>query len=111
MAALWRDGRLIRATASSTVGKSYVQGVVAPKQREEFFSFIGTATRGAPKIDGVPLHGATQSITIRTENRASEWTRTLPDTESVWAQIQSRLLSLPLHNTHAIDSEVAEDVR
>ena len=111
VAALWRDGRLIRATAPSAVGKSYVEGAVAPQQREEFFSFLGTATGRAPKIDGIPLHVATQSITIRSESRASEWTRILPDTESVWAEVQSRLLSLPLQDRHAIDSGVAENLR
>jgi len=39
------------------------------------------------------LHVATQSITIRGESRTSGWTRILPDTESVWGQVESRLHS------------------
>src|ERR1043166_8537373 len=63
--ALWHDGRMVRSTSSQAVGKSYVEGVGAPWQCEEFFSFLGTAVVRAPKTDGIPLHVATQSITIR----------------------------------------------
>ena len=108
VAALWRDGRMIRFTA---IGKSYVEGVVAPQQREEFFSYISTAVKRAPKVDGIPLHVATQSIVIRSDGRTSEWTRILPDTESVWREVELRLLSLPLEHRHAVDSGVAENVR
>jgi len=108
VAALWRDGRMIRSTA---VGKSYVEGIVAPQQREEFFSYITTAVKRAPKIDGIPLHVATQSIVVRSDGRTSEWTRILPDTESVWREVELRLLRLPLEHSHAIDSGVAENVK
>jgi hypothetical protein len=111
VAALWRDGRMIRSTAPAAVGKSYVGGLVSPQQREEFFSYISAAVKRAPKIDGIPLHVATQSITIRGDGRTSEWTRILPDTESVWREVESRLLSLPLEHRHAVDSRVADNLR
>jgi hypothetical protein len=111
VAALWRDGRMIRSTAPATVGRSYVEGVVSPQQREEFFSFVSAAAKRAPKVDAVPIHAATQSITIRSDGHTSKWTRILPDTESVWNEVESRLLSLPLEHRHAVDSGVADNLR
>jgi hypothetical protein len=108
VAALWRDGRLIRAT---DIGKSYVEGVVPRVQREQFFSFLGTAVGDAPKIDGIPLHVATQSITVRSDGRTTDWTRILPDTDSVWSNVQSQLLRLPLQNSHTLDSAEVESLR
>ena len=99
--AFWHDGRLVRAT---TIGKSYVEGVVPRHQRDQFFSFLSTAAGRAPKIDDIPLHAATQSITIRSDGRMTEWARILPDTDSVWSEIQSQLLSLPLQHSHVVDS-------
>ena len=102
---------MIRSTASAAVGKSYVEGVVTPQQRDEFFSYISAAVMRAPNIDYIPLHVATQSIIIRSDGRTAEWTRILPDTESVWHEVESRLLSLPLEHSHAVDSGVAENLR
>src|SRR5438128_1166958 len=65
VAAMWRDGHMIRSTSLKSVGKSYIEGIVPPQQRDAFFSFLSTGTNRAPKIDGFPLHVATQSITIR----------------------------------------------
>jgi len=76
VAALWRDGRMIRSITPKAVGKSYVEGMVATEQREEFFRFLSAAVVRAPKPDGIPLHVATQSISIRTGGGTSEWTRT-----------------------------------
>jgi hypothetical protein len=98
---------MIRATSPKAVGKSYVEGIVAPQQREEFFSFLSAAVVRAPKTDGIPLHVATQSITIR-GGGISEWTRILPDTESVWREVESRLFDFQLQHSHAVDSDAAE---
>lgn len=108
VAALWRDGCLVRATA---VGTSYVEGVVPRHQLDQFFSFLGTAAARAPNVDGIPLHVATQSITVRSDGRTTEWTRILPDTDSVWSNVQSQLLSLPLQHSHVVDSAEAESLR
>ena len=110
VAALWRDGRMIRSTSPRAVGKSYVEGTVASQQCDEFFSFLSAATLRAPKIDGIPLHVATQSITIRSGD-TSEWARILPDSESVWRDVESRLFDLPLQDSRAVDSSVAENLR
>ena len=110
VAALWRDGRMIRSTSPRAVGKSYVEGTVASQQCDEFLSFLSAATVRAPKIDGIPLHVATQSITIRSGD-TSEWARILPDSESVWRDVESRLFDLPLQHSRAVDSSVAENLR
>jgi len=109
VAALWRDGHMIRSTSPKAVGKSYIEGVVPPRQCDEFFRFLSTATVRAPKIDGWPLHGATQSITIRSSG-TSQWTRILPDPESVWHEVELRFFHLPLQRNHAVNSELAESV-
>ena len=59
VAALWRDGHMIRSTSPKAVDKSYIERVVPPRQCDEFFRFLSTATVRAPTIDGWPLHGAT----------------------------------------------------
>jgi hypothetical protein len=102
VAALWRDGRVIRPATPDAVGKSYVEGAVAAQQREEFFSFLSTAVVRAPKTEDIPLHVATQSITIRSDG-TSKWTRILPDTASVWREVESRLLALPIQSSHTVD--------
>ncbi len=104
---LWRDGRMIRATAIPAVGKVYLEGRVGPQQREGFFRFLSTAVARAPKSVGIPLHAATQSITIR-DGANSEWIRILPDTESVWREIESRMFALPLLQAHAVTSDIAD---
>jgi hypothetical protein len=111
VAALWRDGRLVRATSASVVGKSYVEGVITTQECEEFFRLLTTAKTRAPKIDLIPLHVAIQSITVRSEGRTTEWIRILPDTDSVWGGIQSQLLSLPLRRSHVVDSAKAKSLR
>lgn len=111
VAAMWRDGRLIRATSANRVGESYIEGVITPPQRDELFRFLTDSIEHAPKVDGIPLHFATQSITFRSENRTSKWIRILPDKESVWSQVESRLMSLPLQDSHVVDSKVAESLR
>ena len=55
-------------------------------------------------------HVATQSITIRSGD-TSEWARILPDSESVWRDVESRLFDLPLQHSRAVDSSVAENLR
>ena len=102
VAALWHDGRVIRPATPNAVGKSYVEGAVGAQQREEFFRFLSTAVVRAPKTEGIPLHVATQSIKIRTDG-TSKWTRILPDTGSVWREVESRLFTFPMQNSHTVD--------
>jgi len=109
VAALWRDGHLVRSASPKAVGKSYIEGIVPPQQRDAFFSFLSTGTNRAPKIDGIPLHIATQSITIRNSG-TSAWTRILPDSKSVWHEVELRLFQLPLQGGRAVNSEVAESL-
>ncbi len=111
VAMLWRDGRMIRSTAPAAVGKSYVEGVVAPQQCEEFFSYVSVVVKRAPKIDGIPLHVATQSIIIHGDGHTSEWLRILPDTKSVWREVELRMLSLPLTRSNAVDPRAVENLK
>lgn len=112
VAAFWRDGRMIRCTDPKSVGKSYVEGVVAPQQCEEFLIFLReTAIVRAPKIEGIPVHAATQDIRVRNDDITLRWTRILPDKESVWREVESRLFSLPLERSHVVNRAVAENLR
>jgi hypothetical protein len=108
VAALWRDGRLIRPSAFGMVGKSYVEGTVPPHSRDEFFAFLATATDRALKTKGIPVHAATQSITVRTNGVAREWSRVLPDTESVWNEVEWRLSDLPMQHPRNLAPAVAD---
>ena len=111
VAAFWRDGRMILCTDPKSIGKSYVEGVVAPQQREELLSFLSTtAIVRAPKVEGIPLHAATQDITIRSDGSTSRWTRIVPDTESVWREVELRLFSLSFQHSLAVASSIAEGV-
>lgn len=108
IAVFWLDGRIIRCTNSKSVGKAYIEGTVAPQHRDDFLSFLGSAIDHAPTVKGIRMHGAAQSITIHRAKGDREWQRNLPDTVSVWGEVESRLLSLPLQNGHALDSDMAE---
>jgi len=100
---------MIRSTSPKAVGKSYIEGMVPSPQCDEFFRFLSNSTVRAPKIDGIPLHVATQSITIRSSG-TSEWIRILPDSESVWHEVELRVFHLPLQRSHAVSSGLAENV-
>jgi hypothetical protein len=110
VAALWRDGRLIRPARPDALGKSYVEGMVEPKKLPEFFSFLSAAVVQAPKIEGIPLHVATQSITVRSGGTA-QWTRILPDTVSIWREVESRLHALPLQDSRTVDEAAVRSSR
>ncbi len=105
IAVLWPDGRIIRpSSVSGTVGKSYVDGAVSPKERDAFIAFLNSsAAVGTATNSSVPVHTATQSITVRRNDTTSKWTRVLPDSQSAWREIESRLLSIPIQDSHTID--------
>ena len=103
VAALWRDGRMIRPASADAIGKSYVEGVVSPAQRDAFFAFLsGSAAVRAPEGGGIPVDGAAQSITVRRDGVAATWTRGLPDTQSAWREVVPRLLALPMHGSRPV---------
>ncbi len=107
IAALWRDGCIIRPATPDAVGKSYVEGVVRSSDRDAFFTFLSSSSAvRTPEGGGIPIHAATQSITIHQEAKASKWTRVLPDTQSAWREVESRLLSLPIKDSRAVDWSV-----
>jgi hypothetical protein len=107
VAALWRDGRMVRPKNSEAVGESYVEGWVSSAQREEFFDFLSASPAvRAPECGGSPVDAAGQYITIRRDGRASRWSRVLPDAQSAWRDVESRLLKLPLQACRAVDWKV-----
>ena len=111
VAAFWRDGRMIRCIDLKSIGKSYEGGIVPSKKRDKLLSFLRrTAIVRAPKVDGIPLHTATQTISVRIDGKTSRWTRILPDAESVWQDVESRLLSIPLQQSHSIEPVIAERI-
>ena len=104
IAALWHDGHMIRCVSPDAVGKSYVEGAVNPAQRDAFFAFLSSSPAvRAPDGGGIPLHVATQSITFRRDGAASRWTRVLPDEQSAWREVESRLLALPMEGSRIVD--------
>lgn len=112
VAALWRDGRMVRPTSPESVGKSYVEGWVSSAQREEFFDFLSASPAvRAPEGGGFPVDAAGQSITIRRDGKVSRWTRGLPDTQSAWRDVQSRLQKLPLEAGRAVEWEAVRNSR
>jgi hypothetical protein len=103
VAALWPDGRIVRPTDIHVVGKSYVEGVVSVGERKAFFTFLSTsAAVRIPEGGDIPLHAATESITVRLDGKTSRWTRLLPDTQSAWREVEARLMSLPLQDSHRV---------
>ena len=112
IAALWSDGRMVRATGSNTVGKFYVEGSVSSAERDAFFAFLsGSPAVRAPEGGGFPVDGAGQYITVRRDGRASTWVRLLPDAQSAWREVELRLLSLSLQGSHAVDWETLRKSR
>jgi hypothetical protein len=111
VAALWNDGRLVRSTSATAVGKSYIEGFITSQHREEFFSFLNTSIGRAPRFEGITVDAASQSFLVRSEGRTSEWTRVLPDTNSILSVVEARLMSVPLKHSHAVDSGLADTVR
>lgn len=112
VAALWRDGRMIRPASPDAVGKSYVGGVVSPAERGAFLAFLGSSPAlRVPEGGGIPVDAASQSITVRRDATTSKWTRVLPDTQSAWREVEARLLGLPLEDAGAVDCRVAEKLR
>jgi hypothetical protein len=108
VAAFWPDGRVVRATSESDVGQSYVLGMLPPEGRQELLSVLDIAAKRATKGDGIPLHSAFQVITVRSESGLAQWNRVLPDTNSVWSEVQSPLLGLALRESSTVSAEEAE---
>src|SRR5437868_3719212 len=52
VAALWRDGRIIRPDHHDAIGKSYVEGVVSRPQSDAFFAFLDSSTAVRLTKDG-----------------------------------------------------------
>lgn len=106
IAALWSDGRLIRPTASNTIGKAYVEGVVSAADREKFFAFLkeSAALRNQP-ADGeaIPLHEAYQAVTLYKDGKITRWRRPLPDRKAGFSELQERLWALPLTGQRPAD--------
>jgi hypothetical protein len=103
---------MIRPASPDAVGKSYVEGLVNPAERDAFLAFLSSSSAlRLPEGGGIPVDDATQSITVRRDGTASRWTRVLPDTQSAWREVETRLLRLPLEHTAAVDSSVAEGLR
>ncbi|MGA3283691.1 MAG: hypothetical protein ABSD57_04435 [Verrucomicrobiota bacterium] len=101
--ALWRDGRMVRATRLNAVGKFYVEGFVKPALREEFFVSLGTCKAlQLLECGGIPVDAASETITVRRDGKTSRWTRVLPDKQSAWCEFESGLMSLPLSDSQSL---------
>jgi hypothetical protein len=110
VAALWCDGRVIRPVRPDAIGKSYVEGATSSAEREAFFVFLNaSAATRISEGGGIPVDAATEFITISRDGKMSRWTRILPDMQSPWCEVESRLMSLPLHNRHNVEWEAIRD--
>lgn len=111
VAALYSDGRIVRAKELSQVGdtSTYETGTVAKNDYDEFVAFLKTdEVAKAPKVPNFRLHAATRVTTLRTDSGMEKWVTELPDSGSVWAKVQERLLSLPLADGHAADKDTVD---
>jgi hypothetical protein len=111
VAAMWNDGRVVRCADPSTVGKSYVTGTLAANDRDEILKQLESSdVKGAPKVPHLRLHTATLVTTVNTAAGKDKWTAELPDEKSVWWQLRTRLLDLPLAESRPADAATVGDV-
>jgi hypothetical protein len=111
VAALYSDGRIVRTKDVTKVGDSdsYETGTVSKKDYEEFAAFLKTdEVSKAPKVPHFRLHAATRVTTLHTEAGLEKWVTELPDSTSIWAKVQERLLNLPLADGHAADKDTVD---
>jgi hypothetical protein len=104
VAAVWPDGRVIRATDKNQVGQAYVEGRARPKQFAEFLRFL-TAPRilTIPDDFSVAVDSASRSITIRHAGKKHNWTYTLSDPGPLLNEIEARIWDLPLEGVVPVD--------
>jgi hypothetical protein len=112
VAALWKDGRIVRAVDPLSVGnpKSYVSGTVSQQDRDEFIAFLKSdEVMKAPKKPHLRLHSATLQTTILTDTGKEKWVAEVPNDKSIWVEVRKRMLNLPLKEGKAADESAVQD--
>ncbi len=105
VAAIWRDGRVIRATTKKLVGQTYIEGRALPKQFEELLGLLtSSGTLGHPNDVALVPDSASRNITIRHEGKHHTWTHTLPDRDPLLNDIETRTWDLPLESITGVDA-------
>jgi hypothetical protein len=109
IAAVWPDGRIIRATEKKTVGQKYVEGKVARADSEGFFKVLASPNLlEMPDKFSVAVDGPSRTVIIRESGKKHQWTRDIPDEQQTFNNMENRLWGLSLEKVHPVDAEKAK---
>jgi hypothetical protein len=97
VAAVWSDGRTIRAVDRLHVGSSYLEGHAYPKEFNKFVAFLtSNPILLRPDFYSAEIDSPCRTIIIRFQNKKHEWTRTVPSKDKALAELENRTWRLPL---------------
>jgi hypothetical protein len=107
IAAVWPDGRVIRAKNKRDIGNTYVEGHAHPKEFKKFLRFLTSpAVLSPPDAFEVSVDSASRSIIVSHAGQKHNWTRTIPDKLRLLNTIEARTWAIPLDRTTSFDSKM-----
>jgi hypothetical protein len=107
IAAVWPDGRVIRAKNKRDIGNTYVEGHAHPNEFKKFLRFLTSPTvLSTPDAFEVSVDSASRSIIVSHAGQKHNWTRTIPDKLRLLNTIEARTWAIPLDRTTSFDSKM-----
>jgi hypothetical protein len=95
------SGWVIRPKNKRLVGQAYVEGYAREKELKDFLNLVASPRNLAtPDMFAVAIDSPSRTITLRYGNKKHEWTRTIPDDQSMLNDIENRTWSLPLQKSN-----------
>lgn len=111
IAAVWQDGRVLRATSTNVIRKSFRRGNLSPDQHKEFLGNIEMIVLFSTKEQGegddmVPLHAASERLYLHTSGGVIERVSSFGEREDTLIRdIKEYLMSLPLADEENANNE------
>lgn len=107
IAAVWPDGRVIRAKNKREIGNTYVEGHAQPSEFRKFLRFLTSPTvLSTPDAFEVSVDSSSRSIIVSHDGQKHNWARTIPDKLRFLNTIEARTWAIPLERTTSFDSKM-----
>ena len=106
IAAVWKDGRMIRIESEDTIGRKYVQGRLLPDQITTTIRFLVDGHLIEDAEDLILADAASESVYVRLPDRIVERTESLPrSSDSLIGNLRSFLLAAPITNSRSLNGK------
>lgn len=106
LAAVWRDGRVVRARSESDIGRVYVEGLLSEKQLAETRRFLAEniPVLRREQADTVPDDAGFDTFYVRSDRDVEKWSFVrIQGTHRTIDQVRAHLLSLDFAQERPID--------